>query len=206
MSAVQTVPPKLWHCIYYENKQDYQSRDCQAILSFSSHCKSTISMFKNVWGTFFCAWTVHLSLFARTSSSYPIILGLNFPWYLFSVTLISWWNLSLCSSLTSPRLGGKKRWECKKCIFSDILAPIRWYAVSVIIITIIIIITTTTTHYICQVWLHFTLATVSDCTELASSWLFQRHRKHIYLVYSSSRPRRTATTLRLSQRFHLWSA
>ena len=33
-----------------------------------------------------------------------------------------------CSSLTAPRLSGKKsRWESKKCILRDILHPISWY-------------------------------------------------------------------------------
>lgn len=36
------------------------------------------------------------------------MLGLHFPWYLFSITMISWWNLSSCWSPTSIRFGGDK--------------------------------------------------------------------------------------------------
>lgn len=36
------------------------------------------------------------------------MLGLHFPWYLFSITIISWWNLSSSWSLTSIRFNGDK--------------------------------------------------------------------------------------------------
>jgi len=41
--------------------------------------------------------------------------------YFFSTVEISWWNLSLYSSVTAPMFGGKtSKWECKKWMFNDI--------------------------------------------------------------------------------------
>ena len=50
--------------------------------------------------------------------------ALHFPLYLCSITEMSWWKHSPCSSLTSPQFNGNKsRHENKKCIFSHILHP-----------------------------------------------------------------------------------
>ena len=43
----------------------------------------------------------------RYQQKSPIILASKRPWYHPSMTDISWWNLSPCSSLTLPRLGEK---------------------------------------------------------------------------------------------------
>ena len=52
----------------------------------------------------------------------PIIPGSHLPWQLLSIFVMSWWNLSPCSSLTTPRFGGKNlRWEWRKWILSNIL-------------------------------------------------------------------------------------
>lgn len=49
--------------------------------------------------------------------------------HLLSITFVSWWNLCLSSSLTSPRFGGRKsKCDFKKCIFTDILSLISWCA------------------------------------------------------------------------------
>ena len=40
---------------------------------------------------------------------------------------MSWWYLSLCSLLNSPKFWGiKSRWESRKCNFSDMLHFITW--------------------------------------------------------------------------------
>jgi hypothetical protein len=40
---------------------------------------------------------------------------------------MSWWNLSPCSSLSSPKFWEEKfRWESRKCNFSDMLYFITW--------------------------------------------------------------------------------
>ena len=49
------------------------------------------------------------------------------PWYLSSMTLMSWWKRSPCSSLTSPRFAGKDwSWLFKKCNLMLILQPSTW--------------------------------------------------------------------------------
>ena len=74
----------------------------------------------------FCAWHLEIPLYRPTIVK--SILALHCPWCLFSKAEIFWWKLSPCSSLTVPRLSGKKfRWESKKCILRDILHTISWY-------------------------------------------------------------------------------
>ena len=60
-----------------------------------------------------------------------IIQASHLPWHLFSISLMSWWKRSPCSSLTSPQLAGNRsRCLCKKCTLILMLAPRRWYACS----------------------------------------------------------------------------
>ena len=49
----------------------------------------------------------------------------------FHISKMSWWNLSPCSSLASPRFSGKKsKWDSKRWIFRLILHPIALYVVN----------------------------------------------------------------------------
>jgi len=53
------------------------------------------------------------------------ILEVHLPWYRFSFVIMSWWNFSPCSSLTSPRFSGKKsKCDSRKWIFRLILHSI----------------------------------------------------------------------------------
>lgn len=53
----------------------------------------------------------------------------SFPLNRFSISAMSWWKRSPCSSLYAPILSGKKsRWLWRKWIFSDINTPIAPYA------------------------------------------------------------------------------
>lgn len=53
------------------------------------------------------------------------MLGLNFTWYQFSITM--------SQLLMSLKFRGKKsRWDCKKCIFSDIVTLISRYAFNIL--------------------------------------------------------------------------
>ena len=52
-------------------------------------------------------------------------ITLHLLWYLFSISAMSWWNLSPCSSLTAPKFSGKKsKWEWGMWIFSDMFTSI----------------------------------------------------------------------------------
>ena len=76
---------------------------CSQYILFK-HC---LVAFRNVWNNFLLhLWEVLIFHWRKT-----IIFGLKHLWYLVSITKISWWNLSHCSSLISWK------WECNGITF-----------------------------------------------------------------------------------------
>ena len=79
-----------------------------------------ISTQESVWSV-----TYLHSLFECSNSNWPCVF--HWPWYLSSITLISWWKHMRCSSLMSPRLAGYSlRWPLRKGTFMLMLQPTAW--------------------------------------------------------------------------------
>jgi hypothetical protein len=82
--------------------------------------------------TFASIWhEVHSS--SVSSNSLPTYFEVHLPWYRFSIAVMSWWNLSLCLSLTSPGFSGEKsKFKCvsRKWVFRFISHPIALYEVN----------------------------------------------------------------------------
>ena len=93
-----------------------------------------------------CTW-MHLIFFNKSaftlvtgcsiSLKKPAIVchhvGIETPWYRSSIVLISWWNLSPCSSITAPKLDGKKdKCEGQGCLSFSCSGGVYTSMVSVI--------------------------------------------------------------------------